>query len=185
MQLIKIEFNSNAREYSRWIGEVPEKIQLQVEEKLPRVKRNTKKEVQEHLTNDFGIGIGKKRGTYKKSFTVNDYSQTKWQVAFQVYAGKGHHRLTHLLEGGSPPMYGHQTILFRWGKGKPTTKKGVIGMSHVYETKLHYKKHHHIIGYTGLVRHIEPGQDYAEEQLPILYDEGINRTLKERMKRIK
>jgi len=185
MPLIKISFDSNARSYSEWISKVPQKIQLQVEEKLPQVKRKTKKEVQSHLTKQFGIGIDRKSGTYKKSFKINDYSQTKWQVAFQVFADKGHHRLTHLLEGGNPPMYGHQTILFRWGKGKPTTKKGVVGMSHVYQTKMHYKNHRHIIGYTGLVRHIEPGQDYAEEQLPILYDEGINKTLKERMRRIK
>lgn len=181
MPLIKIVFDSNARDYAQWVSGVPQKIQLQVEEKTPRLKKRTKKEVQKHLTTKFGVD----EGVYKKSFKINDYAQTKWQVAFQVFAKKPHHRLTHLLEGGNPPMYGHATILFRWGKGRPTTKKGVIGMSHVYQTKLHYKGHHHIIGYTGLVRHIEPGQEYAEEQLPILYDEGINKTLKERMKRIK
>lgn len=185
MPLFEVKFDSNAKSWEQWVAGVPQKIQLQVEEKLPQVKRKTKKEVQDHLTNDYGIGIGKNKGTYKKSFRINDYSQTKWQVGFQVYADKGHHRLTHLLEGASAPMYGHQTILFRWGKGRPTTKKGVIGMSHVYQTKLHYKGHKHIIGYTGQVRHIEPGQEYAEEQLPILYDEGINKTLTERMKRIK
>lgn len=181
MPIFDVTFDSNAKSWEQWCNGVPQKIQLQVEEKLPQLRRKTKKEVQEHLTTSFGVN----EGVYKKSFTINNYSKSKWQVGFQVYAGKGHHRLTHLLEGGNPPMYGHATILFRWGKGKPTSVKGVIGMSHVYQTKMHYKGHKHIIGYTGLVRHIEPGQDYAEEQLPILYDEGINRTLTERMKRIK
>jgi len=181
MPLIKVTLESNARSYSEWISKVPTSIQLKLEERTPKLKRNTKKEVQTHLTQSFGVN----KGVYRRSFKINDYAQTKWQVAFQVYADKGHHRLTHLLEGGSPPMYGHKTVLFRWGKGKATSRKGVIGMSHVYQTKKHYKGHKHIIGYTGLVRHIEPAQDYAEEQLPILYDEGINSVLTERMRRIK
>lgn len=181
MALIKIQFESNALDYAKWINVVPEKIQTELESKTPTLKRKTKKTVQEHLTGSFGVD----EGVYRRSFTINDYSRTKWEIAFQVFAKKPHYRLTHLLEGGNPPMYGHRTILFRWGKGRPTTKTGAIGMSHVYETQSHYKGHRHIIGYTGLVRHIEPGQVYAEKQLPIIYDEGINKVLKERMKRIK
>lgn len=181
MQLIKANIKSNAREYSKWIAEVPTKIQLDVEAKLPKVERETKKVVKGKLNRNFGVD----EGVYKKSFIINDFAESKWHIGFQVFAKKPHYRLTHLLEGGSPPMYGHRTVLFRWGKGRPTTKTGAIGMSHVYDTKTHYKKHHHIIGYTGLVRHIEPGQDYAEAEVPILYDEGINKTLSERMKKIK
>lgn len=181
MSLINIYFESNALDYAHWCNVVPEKIQLEAEERTPRLKKNTKKTVQNHLTSDFGVD----EGVYRKSFTINDYSRTKWEIAFQVFAKKPHYRLTHLLEGGNPPMYGHRTILFRWGKGRPTKITGAIGMSQVYNTELHYKDHKHIIGYTGLVRHIEPGQVYAEKYFPMIYEETLNKVLKERMKRIK
>lgn len=185
MPIFDVTFDSNAKSWEQWCNGVPQRIQSLVEEKLPQVRTKTKKEVQSHLTVNYGIGIAKNSGIYKKSFRINNYSKSKWEVGFQVYAGNGHHRLTHLLEGVQPPTRGHATILFRWGKGKPTKVKGVIGMSQVYETKIHYKGHKHQPGFTGAVEHIKPGQEYAEQQLPILYDEGVNRTLTERMKRIK
>lgn len=179
MPAIKIKLETNARHYADWMAKVPEKIQVEVDAKGKIVKRRTKKEVQSHLTQDFGVD----EGIYRRSFIINDYSRSKWELCFQVFARKPHYRLTHLIEGGE--SYGHKTILFRWGKGQRTSIKGVIGMSHVFDTKDHYKNHKHKPGFTGFKRHIEPGQQYAEEQLPILYDEGINRVLTKGMRRIK
>lgn len=176
---VKIHVESTQRSYADWMAKVPERIQVQVDAKGKTLKRKTKKEVQSHLTKDFGVDDG----VYRRSFIINDYSQSKWELCFQVFARKPHHRLTHLIEGNG--SYGHKTILFRRGIGRPTKIKGLVGMSQIFATKDHYKNHDHPPGLTGFVEHIEPGQKYAEEQLPILYDEGINRVLREGMRRIK
>jgi len=181
MPYIKINVDSNARDYADWISRVPERIQLKIEAEIPTLKRKTKKTVKNELTTNFGVD----EGIYRKSFIINDYSRNKWEVAFQVFARKPHYRLTHLLEGEILPNCGHATILFRRGIGRPTTRKGLRGMSHIFATKTHYKGHTHPPGYTGIVKHIEPGQKYAEQELPILYDEGINKILTERMRRLK
>lgn len=175
MQIAKISIEPNTRSYIEWLTVVPEMIQLEVESELPRVRRATKKEVQSHLTSDFGVD----EGVYRRSFIINNYSNSKWEVAFQVYAKKPHYRLTHLLEDG------HKTILFRWGKGRPTHITGAVGMSQIFKTENNYKNHKHEPGWTGSVEHIEPGQEYAEKELPNLYDKGINKVLKRGMIRIK
>lgn len=179
MPAIKVNIEPKMRSYADWMAKVPERIQLEIDQKGKTVKRKTKKEVQDHLTDSFGVD----EGIYKRSFIINDYSRSKWELCFQVFARKPHYRLTHLIEGNG--SYGHKTILFRWGKGRPTKVKGLIGMSQVFQTRDHYKDHEHEPGFTGFKEHIEPGQRYAEEQLPLLYDEGINKVLKEGMRRIK
>ena len=161
MPLIKVHLDSNAREYGSWLGGVPEKIQLKLEAKATPLKTKTKKIVQSYLRPNHGVD----EGIYKKSFKINDYSQTRWELCFQVFAKKPHYRLTHLLE------YGHDVWLFQWGRGR-RTKWGNVGMNKIAKT-------------TKLVPHIEYGQKYAEKQYPILYDEGVNSVLTERMKRIK
>lgn len=167
MPLIKVHLDSNARDYSEWLNNVAERTQRKLEAKAPIIKRRTKKTVQKHLVK----GKGLEEGIYRKSFTINDYSQTKWEICFQVYAKKPHYRLTHLLEDG------HKMFLFRWGRGRPT-KWGNVGMA--FTTTRRRPK-----GRTHVVKHIKPGQQYAEKQFPKLYDEGINSVLKERMKRIR
>lgn len=161
MPLIRVYFDSNARNYAAWLNGVPEKIQHRLEDKTPKLKRNTKKVVQNHLV----PGKGVDDGIYRKSFTINDYSQSKWEISFQVFAKKPHYRLTHLLEDG------HKVVVFKWGRGSPT-KWGNIGMNYIHKRTMN-------------IPHIEPGQLYAEKNFPILYDEGVNYVLQEGMKRLK
>lgn len=167
MPLIKVHLDSNAREYGGWMGGVPEKIQLRLEAKATPMKSKTKRIVQSYLRPNRGV----EEGVYRKSFKINDYSQTKWEICFQVFARKPHYRLTHLLE------YGHDMILFRWGRGK-RTKWGNVGMA-----KTATKRRPNAV--TLEIPHIKYGQEYADKNFPILYDEGVNSVLTERMKRIK
>lgn len=177
LRLIDIKFRSNEADYIKYLGQVAESLQLDVDHKIPTIARGAKRTVKNALTEDFGIDSG----TYQRSFTINNYSESKWHVGFQVFAKNPHYRLTHLLEGGtSAPMYGHRTVLFRWGKGE-RTRFGNYGMSHVYETKKHYKGHHHIIGYTNKIEHIEPGQYYAETKVERMYEDAIKKALSKGM----
>ena len=167
MPLVKVHFDSNARDYSTWLNNVAERTQRKLKNRIPTVRRKTKKVVQSHLKSGQGVD----KGIYKRSFKINDFSQSKWEIAFQVFAKKPHYRLTHLLEDA------HDMVLFRWGRGR-RTKWGNIGMAKTRTVR-------RPMGRTHVVKHIKYGQAYAERQVPILYDRGINETLTERMKRIK
>lgn len=161
MMWFNINIKTDGIDWSDWIATVPEKTRRQVEKDLPPVRRQTKKVVQSHAPSNTGI--------YKKSFIINNFAESKWKVGFQVYAKKPHYRLTHLLENG------HRIKLFRRGSGTPTFR-GNIGMNFV-KTKLRPS------GNTKDFKHIEPGQEYAEKQVPKLYQDAYTKSLKERMKK--
>ena len=151
--------------YIKWMSEIPERTQLLIEEQYPAIRRRTKKVVQEHLTPKLGVD----EGIYRKSFIINNFAESKWQIGFQVFAKKPHYRLTHLLEDG------HRIKLFTWGRGD-MTKWGNIGMSFV-------KTRFRPSGYTREVKHILPGQEYADKQVPLMYRRSYTKIMLERMKK--
>jgi len=166
MPIIKIKISDNFQDFAKWLSKTPEAIQLKIDERIPYIRRSTKKEVQNHLT----IGHGVDEGIYKKSFKINNYAQSKWEVAFQVYAKDPHYRLTHLLE------YGHRIKVFRWGQGEPT-KRGNVGM--VFINSLRHGTH------TEAIPHIAPAQKYADDKVYELYDKTIDKKFTERMRIVK
>ena len=163
MAQINIEFKINTEDYVRWLNDVPQRIQREIEEDIPVLRRNTKKIVQSKLKKGNGVD----EGIYRKSFIINNFAESKWHIGFQVFAKKPHYRLTHLLEDG------HRIKVFTRGKGVKTYN-GNIGMSFV-KTRMRPS------GVTKSIKHIEPGQEYAEEQLPILYRKSYTKILTERM----
>ena len=175
---MKFQFKTDNQKLIQYLGNVAEKTQIEIDSKIPSISRNTKVNVKSHLNVNYGID----EGVYRNSFKMYNFAESKWHVGFQVFAKKPHYRLTHLLEGGDAPMYGHRTILFRWGKGRPTHVTGAVGMSHVYVTKKHYKGHTHIIGYTNAIKHIEPAQAYAENKVVQMYEKALSKSL-ERIKK--
>ena len=172
------QLKTDKQKLIEYLGNVAEKTQIEVDSKIPTISRSTKREVKSRLNASYGIN----EGIYRNSFKINNFAESKWHVGFQVFAKKPHYRLTHLLEGGDAPMYGHRTILFRWGEGRPTHRTGSVGMSHVYQTHNHYKGHTHIIGYTNSIKHIEPGQAYAENKVVAMYEKALSKSL-ERIKK--
>lgn len=153
------------KDYIRWIADIPERTQLLIETKYPNIKRKTKRVVQDHLTPHFGVD----EGVYKKSFIINDFAESKWHIGFQVFAKKPHYRLTHLLEDG------HRIKMFTPGRGD-MTKWGNVGMSFV-------KTRRRPAGYTQRIKHIEPGQKFADEEVPRLYRTSYIKIMSERMKK--
>ena len=164
--------SSNAQDWIKYLGNVAEKTQIEVDRNIPKISRATKQNVKSHLVHGAGI----EQGIYRKSFRINNFAESKWHVGFQVFARKPHYRLTHLLEGVSKKR-GHRTVLFRWGKGK-RTKWGNVGMNWVLTTK--NKKHP--LGYTRAIKHIEPGQNFAEMKVVEMYETTIKNNM-ERMKK--
>lgn len=158
MASINIKVSSNAQDWVRYLNTVAEKTQIDIDQKIPTVSSNTRKNVRGHLTKGNGVD----EGVYRKSFIINNFAESKWHVGFQVFAKKPHYRLTHLLE------YGHKKKVFRWG-GSIRTKWGNFGMVVIG-------------GQTKAIPHIEPAQDYAEEKVIKLYREAILRSM-ERMKK--
>lgn len=161
MRPYKYSFKSSHQDFAKWIGKVPDRIQADLNKKIPYVKQQTKKVVKDHLT--FGNGV--KEGIYRKSFTAINLSENKWHIGFQVVAKKPHYRLTHLLENG------HRIKIFTPGHGD-LTKHGNIGMSFVSTAKTGNR--------TRKIPHIEPGQAYAEDKIIRLYWDTINEKYSER-----
>lgn len=172
MKGLKVTFDSNALDYAGWIAGVPEKMQNDIDRKIPTVARGSKREVKNHLIPGHGVD----EGVYRKSFIINNFSEKKWHVGFQVFAKKPHYRLTHLLESYENRPGGHRIFLFTPGVGRQT-KWGNIGMSWVRSAGNN--------GWTRKIEHIEPGQKYAEQKLIDMYEITINARLSERMKKIK
>lgn len=166
MALIKFEINTNATDWIKWLNNVPERTQIEVENTIPNISRRTKTVVKKNLRK----GAGVDEGIYKRSFKINTFAENKWQVGFQVFAKKPHYRLTHLLE------YGHRMKLFRWGKGTPT-KWGNVGMSFVSTLK-------RPSGKTEAVPHIAPAQEYAIRKVNNLYYNTINKIMTERTRKL-
>lgn len=148
-EYIDLQISVGGKELIDYINRVPEKYQIEVEKRIPTVRRNTKKVVQMYAP--------KNRGTYAKSFTINNYSRNKWEIGYEVYAKPPHYRLSHLLEGRNDkhPGYAHILKQFRWGQGEPT-RKGNIGMVRHGETRR--------------FKHLEPGKDYAEKTFGELHE---------------
>lgn len=119
-----IHIKTNAKDWVKYLNEVPEKTQLYVDGKIPKLRSNTRKNVRSHLTKGHGVD----EGIYRKSFIINNFAESKWHVGFQVFAKKPHYRLTHLLEDG------HILKVFRWG-GSERTKWGNYGME-IYHKNL-------------------------------------------------
>ena len=163
-QYVFFTVKDNAKDWVKYLNTVAEKTQLDIDEKLPNLRRNTKRTV----TNELFKGHGMETGIYKKSFTINNYALSKWEIGFQVFAKKPHYRLTHLLEDG------HESKVFRWGKGK-LTKWGNKGMVNIGRRGRNVK---------GASQHIAKGQEYAEKKVQRLYMEAINKSLGERMKKL-
>ena len=172
---MKLKVKTNAQDWVKYLTVVTEKTQTEVENRLPTLRQNTKKVVKKPLSKAFGVD----EGIYKRSFIINNFDPGKWKIGFQVFAKKPHYRLTHLLEGNERG-FGHKTILFRRGKGRPTHKTGAKGMTWVLRTKNKYKGNHPL-GWTRKIKHIEPGQQYAERKIVALYEKAINNNL-ERMR---
>lgn len=163
-QYVFFTVKDNAKDWVKYLNTVAEKTQLDIDEKLPAVRRNTKKTVQDQLYKRHGSDTG----VYKRSFTINNYANSKWEIGFQVFAKKPHYRLTHLLEDG------HKSKVFRWGKGR-RTKWGNIGMVDIGRRGLNIK---------GASQHIAEGQQYAEDKVQNLYRQAIQKSLTERMKKL-
>lgn len=171
---IRFKLSSNIQDYVKYLNNVPEKTQLDLENEFPKLRQNTKKTVQHHLKKGSAGADGRltepggfRTGTYKKSMTINNFAESRWMLGFQVFARKPHYRLSHLLEDG------HVSYCFRWGRGRPTYL-GNIGMVRIK----HGKK-------TIKIPHIEPGQEYAEKQIVVLYKNTMSKHLSERMIRKK
>ena len=163
----KIKIHVTPKVDYEWLTTVPERIQLEIENKIPNIRRATKKVVQSQLTENYGV----EKGIYKRSFTIYNFAESKWQIGFQVFAKKPHYRLTHLLEGTNKG--GHRIKIFTRGRGE-MTRWGNIGMSFVRTKK-------RPSGYTRRVIHIKPAQDYADEKVPTLYRTVVTKKLMERM----
>lgn len=174
MSLIDIKFDCNYKDWADWFAKVPTDVQLEIEQKmLPNVRRKTKTVVRSKLSK---TPHGVEKGIYKSSFKINNFADSKWKIGFQVFAGRGHHRLTHLIEGRDDRPGGHRIFLFTRGRGEPT-KKGNIGMSWVKTKK-------RPSGYTTATKHIEPGQKYAEESISTIYHEAPTKILTERLRKL-
>ena len=158
MASIDIKLKSNAKDWAKYMNNIPNETQIIIDENIPSIRKNTKRNVQSHLVKGSGVD----EGVYRKSFRINDFSQSKWHVGFQVFARKPHYRLTHLLE------YGHKKKVFRWG-GSQRTKWGNFGMVVLG-------------GQTKAIPHIEPAQNYAENQVTQLYRKAIKKSM-ERIKK--
>lgn len=168
-----IEIKDNIQDYIKYLGNVAEEAQVEVDRKIPRIASATtkavKKELDENTTHypsgrvKSGKG-GYSQGIYKKSIRSYNFAESKWHVGFQVYAKKPHYRLSHLLENG------HVNKQFRWGKGSPTRfgNKGMIIMP--------FK--------TIQVPHIEPGQEFANEKVIEMYHKALNESLSKGMKKL-
>lgn len=163
MALFKISFNSNARDFAKYMSEVPEKTRVEIDRQLPTLRRNTKKVVQSELR---GGKHGLDKGVYRKSFIINNFAQSKWEIGFQVYAQAPHYRLTHLLEDG------HETKIFRWGQGE-LTRKGNKGMVNIGRRGANIK---------GASQHIAVGQKYAEDKIDEVFKQALNKSF-ERIKK--
>lgn len=161
MKPFKYSFQFSHQDFAKWIGKVPDKIQAELNQKIPYIRRQTKKVVQSNLK--FGAGVDE--GIYRKSFTSINLSENKWHIGFQVVAKKPHYRLTHLLENG------HRIKIFTPGQGEPT-KRGNIGMSFYSGSRYGDR--------TRSFPHIEPGQRYAEDRIIRLYYATINKKYSER-----
>jgi hypothetical protein len=161
MKAIDVSIDFETQDFAKWIGNVPDRIQTELNNKIRPLKRNTKKVVKDHL--QYGAGV--ETGIYKKSFTIIDLSENKWHIGFQVVAKKPHYRLTHLLENG------HRIKIFTPGRGEQT-KRGNIGMSFVTTLRTGARTHS--------FPHIEPAQTYADNAIIALYKDTVNRKFSER-----
>lgn len=155
---IGLEISVGGKELINYLNNVPEKTQIEVEKRIPNVRRNTKKVVQKFAPSN--------RGIYKKSFTINNYARQKWEIGYEVYAKPPHYRLSHLLEGRDDdhPSYAHILKQFRWGQGEPT-KNGKVGMV--------------VVGTTKRFLHLIKGKEFAEEKVEELYNIAIKESTKE------
>lgn len=155
--------SDNSKDWIKYLNNVAENTQLRIDERIPNIRTSTKRKVQSELYKGHGMDTG----IYKRSFTINNYAESKWHIGFQVFAKKPHYRLTHLLEDG------HESKVFRRGKGKPT-KWGNIGMVNIGRRGANI---------TGASQHIAEGQKYAEDKIQKIYEEAINKSM-ERMKKL-
>ena len=165
MQIVQVTFDSNIQDYAAWMGGVPKSIQVELDRKVPKIGSKTKRVVKKELKPGFGVD----EGIYKRSFTLNTFSENKWAVGFQVFAKKPHYRLTHLLEDG------HRIKMFTPGRGK-RTKFGNVGMSFVSTLRRPN-------GRTNEFVHILPGQTYGEQTVIDLYKETTEKYLGKGMKK--
>lgn len=149
-----ITVSAELKQSAYYLTKVPEKVQIYCESRYPTIKRGAKRVVKKHLTKPGGVD----QGVYKRSFTINNYSESKWQLGFQVVARKPHYRLTHLLE------HGHESKVFKWGQGRPTIW-GNVGMVNIGRRGMNVM---------GASQHIQEGQDYAEKKVIDLYIKAVN-----------
>lgn len=163
-QYVYFTVEDNSKDWIAYLSNITERTQLTIDEKLPQVRRATKTKVQSELYHRHGLD----KGVYRKSFIINNFNKSKWQIGFQVYAKAPHYRLTHLLENG------HRSSVFKRGQGK-MTKWGNIGMVDIGRRGLNRK---------GTSQHIAVGQKFAEEKVTDLYQYGIEKIFSERMKKL-
>lgn len=152
MEIISFTYKANCAKAAHYLSSVPENVKYRMNQTIPKLRRETKKVVQQNAP--------VKRGVYRRSFRLNNYSRTPWEIGFEVYAQPPHYRLTHLLEGRDDihPSYAHILKQFRWGQGEKT-KNGKIGMVEVGRTKRYF--------------HLKPGYYYASEKMIQLCEEAI------------
>lgn len=169
---IQIYMQSNANDYRSWFNDIPRRLQLKIKDDIPKIRKETKKIVKAQLTTGHGV----EQGIYRKSFIINNFAESPWHIGFQVFAKKPHYRLTHLLEGKQNDGRGHKIKIFKRGQGE-RTKWGNIGMVFT-GTKRRPS------GWTYAIKHIEPGQEYADEAVPYLYRKTYTLLFLERTKKL-
>lgn len=149
---LKIDAKHATERACEYLSKVPPKLRLELEARaLPKVRRGTKNVVKQNAPVE--------RGIYRKSFTINNYTQGKWNLGFEVYAKQPHYRLTHLLEGKDGKSYGHELWQFKKGQGKKT-RWGNVGMVHV--------------GKTRKFPHLDVGYKYAIKEMDRLCNEAVH-----------
>ena len=157
-EYLDLELTVNDKDLVKYLNSVSERTQIEIEARIPSVRRRTKSVVQAHSPVD--------RGIYRRSIILNNYAKEKYEIGYQVYAKPPHYRLSHLLEGRNDTYggkYAHILKQFRWGQGEPT-RKGRIGMVRV--------------GMTKRYQHLKYGLEYAEEAVRELYDLAIKKSIK-------
>ena len=160
-EYIGLQISVGAKELIQYINTVPERTQAEVERKIPSIKQGTKRTVKNYApTNRFDL---KRAGTYRDSFTINNYARSKWEIGYEVYAKPPHYRLSHLLEGRNDehPSYAHILKQFRKGHGEPT-RFGKVGMVRV--------------GTTQQFEHLRYGKEYAEKKVTQLYEYALEKS---------
>lgn len=151
---IKFDLNGSLEKTAKILSSINEQFRIEVQEEIKEIKKETKSRVVKQLKKGHGIN----KGTYKKSIVINNLARRDPdKIAFQV-GSKKHYRLTHLLEDG------HDKWVFRRGKGRPTYR-GNVGMVQ-------------LSGKTKAIKHIEPGQDYADRAVQKMYEEAWENAVK-------